>query len=56
MTVAQAFHWFDRTAFRLECQRLLKPGGRIALIWNDRLMNTPFLEAYEEGCTPTRGL
>ncbi|MEL3913803.1 class I SAM-dependent methyltransferase [Aeromonas caviae] len=49
VTVAQAFHWFDRAAFRQECQRLLKPGGRVALIWNDRLTNTPFLKAYEEG-------
>ncbi|QXW27983.1 class I SAM-dependent methyltransferase [Aeromonas sanarellii] len=49
VTAAQAFHWFDRGAFRQECQRLLRSGGRVALIWNDRLMNTPFLEAYEEG-------
>lgn len=49
VTVAQAFHWFDRAAFRQECQRLLKPGGRVALIWNDRLTNTLFLKAYEEG-------
>ena len=47
VTVAQAFHWFDRAAFRQECQRLLKPGGQVALIWNDRLTNTPFLKAYE---------
>lgn len=49
ITVAQAFHWFDRAAFRQECQRLLRPGGRVALIWNDRLTNTDFLKAYEEG-------
>lgn len=49
VTVAQAFHWFDRAAFKAECRRLLKPGGRVALIWNDRLMDTPFLEAYEAG-------
>lgn len=49
VTVAQAFHWFDRAAFRQECQRLLRPDGRVALIWNDRLTDTPFLKAYEEG-------
>ncbi|UNP89903.1 class I SAM-dependent methyltransferase [Aeromonas encheleia] len=49
VTVAQAFHWFDRAAFKAECRRLLRPGGRVALIWNDRLTNTPFLEAYEAG-------
>ncbi|MGY3884711.1 class I SAM-dependent methyltransferase [Aeromonas aquatica] len=49
VTVAQAFHWFDRTAFKAECRRLLKPGGRVALIWNDRLTDTEFLQAYEAG-------
>ncbi|MFM4826073.1 class I SAM-dependent methyltransferase [Aeromonas bivalvium] len=49
ITVAQAFHWFDRAAFKAECRRLLRPGGRVALIWNDRLCNTPFLQAYEAG-------
>ena len=48
VTVAQAFHWFDRAAFRQECQRLLKPGGQVALIWNDRLTNTPFLKAMSQ--------
>ncbi|MFV0412021.1 MAG: class I SAM-dependent methyltransferase [Oscillospiraceae bacterium] len=36
VTVAQAFHWFNREAFRLECQRILKPGGRVVLVWNSR--------------------
>lgn len=49
VTVAQAFHWFDRAAFKQECRRLLRPGGRVALIWNDRLTDTPFLKAYETG-------
>ncbi|MFQ2226171.1 class I SAM-dependent methyltransferase [Aeromonas hydrophila] len=49
VTVAQAFHWFDRAAFKQECRRLLRPGGRVALIWNDRLTDTPFLKAYEAG-------
>ncbi|WP_421193405.1 class I SAM-dependent methyltransferase [Aeromonas enteropelogenes] len=49
VTVAQAFHWFNRPAFKAECRRLLKPGGRVALIWNDRLTDTEFLKAYEGG-------
>ena len=36
ITVAQAFHWFDRTAFQTECRRLLKPHGKVLLVWNDR--------------------
>jgi SAM-dependent methyltransferase len=49
VTVAQAFHWFDRAAFKAECRRVLKPGGRVVLIWNDRLTDTAFLKAYEAG-------
>jgi ubiquinone/menaquinone biosynthesis C-methylase UbiE len=36
VTVAQAFHWFDLKQFRLECQRILKQDGRVALVWNSR--------------------
>ena len=48
MTAAQAFHWFDPVAAKVETARILKPGGWAALIWNDRkLTSTPFLEDYE---------
>lgn len=36
VTVAQAFHWFDRLLFKEECKRILKPGGKVALVWNIR--------------------
>lgn len=36
ITVAQAFHWFDAAAFKKECQRILKPGGKILIIYNSR--------------------
>lgn len=46
---AQAFHWFDRDATQLEFKRILKPGGKVVLIWNSRLTyGTPFLEQYEQ--------
>lgn len=32
---ASAFHWFDPVAFKAECERILKPGGRVFLIWNE---------------------
>lgn len=49
ITAGQAFHWFDRVAARAEFQRILKPRGYAALIWNDRRTDTsPFLLAYEE--------
>ncbi|MEK5442336.1 MULTISPECIES: class I SAM-dependent methyltransferase [unclassified Fredinandcohnia] len=36
VTVAQAFHWFQFEQFRLECQRILKEGAKVALVWNSR--------------------
>lgn len=36
VTVAQAFHWFDPAEFKAECRRILRPGGKIFLIWNIR--------------------
>lgn len=45
---AQAFHWFDPDKTRAEFHRILKPGGHIALIWNERqLTTTEFLIDYE---------
>jgi SAM-dependent methyltransferase len=44
----QAFHWFDQDAFRTGCRRMLKPSGKVALFWNERLIDaTPFLHQYE---------
>ena len=36
VTVAQAFHWFDRAEAKAEFRRILKPGGKVVLVWNDR--------------------
>ena len=48
IVAGQAFHWFDRALCRPEFVRVLKPGGWLALIWNDRRTDsTPFLIAYE---------
>lgn len=43
----QAFHWFDQGHARTEFARILKPGGWVALIWNERLDATPFLREYD---------
>lgn len=36
VTAAQSFHWFDKTLFRAECRRILRPNGIVVLIWNSR--------------------
>jgi len=49
VTAGQAFHWFDRGRSRTEMARILKPGGWVVLVWNDRKKGASrFLEAYEE--------
>jgi SAM-dependent methyltransferase len=50
---AQAFHWFDIDRTQREWQRILRrgetpsAGGWVALLWNIRRENTPFLQGYE---------
>ncbi len=49
VVAAQAFHWFDPERCRTEFLRILHPHGWIALIWNERRVDTtPFLQGYEE--------
>jgi SAM-dependent methyltransferase len=49
VTAAQAAHWFDLPRARAEFVRILRPGGRCVLIWNERdTASTAFLRDYEE--------
>jgi len=47
VTASQAFHWFDRERARREFLRILKPGGWVVLIWNNRDLVSPLAKAYE---------
>jgi len=48
VAAGQALHWFDRPRARAEFARILRPGGWVALVWNERLTSTPFLADYEQ--------
>ena len=48
VVVGQAFHWFEPKAARTEFLRVLRPGGWVAVLWNERMTDTtPFLREYE---------
>ena len=47
ITVGQAAHWFDRPAFYDECARVLHPGGALAVLYNNRVLDRPVARALE---------
>jgi len=47
ITAAQAFHWFKGEETKREFSRILKPGGYLALIWNQRDLTQSFQQEYD---------
>ncbi len=54
IVVASAFHWFDAPAAAAEFHRVLRPGGRLALLWNRRRLDQPLQRAVDEMIGPYR--
>ncbi len=58
IAVAQAFHWFDRQAFKSECRRVLRENGIVVLLWNSRVEDELLIrleKANERHCPKFKG-
>ena len=42
----QAWHWFEHAAAVVEARRIVRPGGRLAVVYNERDERDPFTSAY----------
>jgi len=52
VTCAQAFHWFADSAALAEIHRVLKPGGKLGLVWNVRDESVSWVAAISELMRP----
>lgn len=49
IVAGQAFHWFDAGKARAEFDRILEPGGAVALVWNNRVNgDNGIMDGYEK--------
>lgn len=55
VVVGQAFHWFDAPAALAEFRRVLRPAGRLGLVWNVRDRRQELQRAIDEITEPLRG-
>jgi ubiquinone/menaquinone biosynthesis C-methylase UbiE len=48
VTVAQAFHWFRFDEALAEIHRVLRPGGTLAILFNERDERVPWVKTWNE--------
>ena len=48
VTVAQAFHWFKFEPALTEIRRVLKPGGALAILFNQRDERVPWVKTWND--------
>lgn len=46
VVAAQAFHWFEPAPTAQEFARILRPAGRLGIVWNHRSRSDPFTLGY----------
>ncbi len=52
ITVGNAFHWFDLKKARKEFKRVLRKGGHVVILWNERKNTSPFMKALDAVLKP----
>jgi len=55
VVAAQAFHWFATPQALAEIRRVLRPGGRLGLVWNYRDDRVPWVATLTEIMKPYAG-
>ncbi len=48
VVAAQSWHWFDERAALAEVERLLRPGGALALVWNTYDTSVPWVRDFQD--------